>query len=98
MKITIIFPGQEVETAKVTAPVMPLAPILLAALTPDEHEVSLVDVPFGDEVDYEADTEMVAITVRTPGGGRLRNSRQFSGQGEEGHLGGTAHLCFPARG
>jgi len=45
---------------------MPLAPTLLAALTPDEHEISLVDMFFGDRVDYESEVDVVAITVRTP--------------------------------
>lgn len=96
MKITIIFPGQEVETAKVTAPVMPLAPILLAALTPDEHEVSLVDVPFGDEVDYEADTEMVAITVRTPlAVVAYEIADNFLTRGKKVILGGPHIFAFP---
>ncbi len=66
MKITIIFPGRHLETARVTGAVMPLAPTLLAALTPDAHEVSLVDMFLGDKVDYESDVDLVAITVRTP--------------------------------
>jgi len=66
MKITIVFPGRSLETAKATAAVMPLAPCLLAALTPDEHEIALVDMFFGDRVDYESDADMVALTVRTP--------------------------------
>jgi len=41
MKITIVFPGRSLQTAKATASVMQLAPCLLAALTPDEHDVSL---------------------------------------------------------
>ena len=41
MRIIIIFPGRSLETAKATSPVMPLAPCLLAALTPAGHEVSL---------------------------------------------------------
>ena len=66
MKITIIFPGRSLETAKPSGSVMPLAPTLLAALTPGTHEVSLVDMFFGDQVDYESDVDLVAITVRTP--------------------------------
>ncbi len=66
MKVTIIFPGRAIETAKPTGTVMPLAPTLLAALTPQDHEVSLVDMFFGDQVDYESDVDIVAITVRTP--------------------------------
>jgi len=52
MKITIIFPARDVEMGKSMVPVMPLAPTLLAALTPDEHEVSLVDMFYGDKVDW----------------------------------------------
>ena len=66
MKITIIFPGRDVEMGKANMPVMPLAPTLLAALTPQEHEVTLVDMFYGDEPDYDADWDLVAITVRTP--------------------------------
>jgi len=66
VKVTIVFPGRSLETAKPTGSVMPLAPTLLAALTPDEHEISLVDMFFGDQVDYESDVDVVAITVRTP--------------------------------
>ena len=66
MKIIIIFPGREVEMGKANMPVMPLAPTLLAALTPEAHEVSLIDMFYGDEPDYEADYDLVAITVRTP--------------------------------
>jgi radical SAM superfamily enzyme YgiQ (UPF0313 family) len=66
VKITIIFPGRSVETARSTGAVMPLAPCLLAALTPKEHDVSLIDMFMGDRVDYESDVDVVAITVRTP--------------------------------
>lgn len=66
MKIAIIFPGRSLETGRVTGAVMPLASTLLAALTPDDHEVFLVDMFLGDKVDYESDVDLVAITVRTP--------------------------------
>lgn len=66
MKINIIFPGRDVEMGKANMPVMPLAPTLLAALTPEAHDVSLVDMFYGDEPDDDADCDLVAITVRTP--------------------------------
>jgi radical SAM superfamily enzyme YgiQ (UPF0313 family) len=66
MKITIIFPARDLEPVASLLPVMPLAPTLLAALTPEEHEVSLVDMIYGDTVDFEADVDVVGITVRTP--------------------------------
>ena len=45
---------------------MPPSLTLLAALTPEEHQVTLVDMFMGDAVDYESDADLVAITVRTP--------------------------------
>jgi radical SAM superfamily enzyme YgiQ (UPF0313 family) len=66
MKITIIFPARNIETAKASISVMPLSLTLLAALTPEEHEVTLVDMFAEDTVDYEAEVDLVAITVRTP--------------------------------
>jgi radical SAM superfamily enzyme YgiQ (UPF0313 family) len=66
LKITIVFPGRKIETARPTGSVMPLAPCLFAALTPSEHAVALVDMFMGDQVDYDADVDVVAITVRTP--------------------------------
>ena len=44
MKITIIFPAREFEIGKPTMPVMPVAQTLLAALTPKEYEISLIDM------------------------------------------------------
>lgn len=96
MKVTIIFPGRKVETAKAAAPVMPLAPTLLAALTPDEHEVSLIDMFFGDEVDYESDTDVVAITVRTPlAVTAYEIADNFLAKGKKVILGGPHIFAFP---
>lgn len=96
MKITIIFPGQDIETSRAMALVMPLAPTLLAALTPDEHEVSLVDMFFGDEVDYESDTDVVAITVRTPlAVAAYEIADNFLARGKSLILGGPHIYVFP---
>ncbi len=66
MKITIIFPGRALETARPTGAVMPLAPCLLAALTPERHALSIIDMFVGDQVDFDTDADLIAITVRTP--------------------------------
>ncbi len=66
MKIKLIFPGRELEMGKANMPVMPLAPTLLAALTPPEHELHLIGMFYGDEINYDADCDLVGITVRTP--------------------------------
>jgi radical SAM superfamily enzyme YgiQ (UPF0313 family) len=96
MKITIVFPGRSLETAKATASVMPMAPCLLAALTPDEHEVSLVDMFFGDQVDYESDVDVAAITVRTPLAViAYRIADNFLQRGKKVVLGGPHVFAFP---
>ncbi len=96
MKITIIFPGRSLETAKPSGSVMPLAPTLLAALTPDEHEVFLVDMFFGDQVDYESDVDIVAITVRTPLAVIAYDiADQFLKRGKKVILGGPHVFAFP---
>lgn len=66
MKITIIFPARKLETARAMVSVMPPSLMLLAALTPANHEIKLVDMFMGDRPDYDADVDVVAITVRTP--------------------------------
>jgi len=63
MKITIIFPARDFEIGKATMPVMPLAPTLLAALTPQEHEISLIDMFYGDEIDYDSGCDLVANRI-----------------------------------
>lgn len=96
MKITIVFPGRSLETAKATASVMPLAPCLLAALTPDEHDVSLVDMFFGDRVDYESDADVVAITVRTPLATiAYEIADNFLQRGKQVIMGGPHVFAFP---
>ena len=66
VRITIVFPARSLETTRATVTGMPPSLTLLAALTPEEHQVSLVDMFMGDAVDYESDADLVAITVRTP--------------------------------
>jgi len=75
---------------------MPLAPTLLAALTPDEHEVCLVDMFFGDKVDYESDVDVVAITVRTPLAViAYEIADSFLKRGKKVILGGPHIFAFP---
>jgi radical SAM superfamily enzyme YgiQ (UPF0313 family) len=66
MKIQLIFPARPIETARSSFTVMPLSLTLLAALTPREHELKLIDMFAGDQPDYEMDVDLVGITVRTP--------------------------------
>jgi radical SAM superfamily enzyme YgiQ (UPF0313 family) len=96
VKITIIFPARELEITAATGSVMPLAPTLLAALTPAHHEVSLVDMFMGDKVDYEADPDVVAITVRTPlAVTAYKIADRFLAQGKKVVLGGPHTFALP---
>ena len=96
MKITIIFPARDVEMGKAMLPVMPLAPTLLAALTPEEHEVALVDMFYGDQIDYNSDCDLVAITVRTPLAlAAYSIADQFVAKGKSVVLGGPHIYAFP---
>ena len=96
MKITIIFPGRSLETARATGSVMPLAPCLLAALTPREHKVSLVDMFMGDGVDYESDSDVIALTVRTPLATIAYDiADRFLARGKKVLLGGPHTFAFP---
>jgi radical SAM superfamily enzyme YgiQ (UPF0313 family) len=96
MKISIIFPAREVEVGKATMPVMPLAPTLLAALTQQDHEVSLGDMVYGDKVDYDSDCDLVAITVRTPlAVTAYEIADNFAAKGKTVVLGGPHIFAFP---
>ncbi len=68
MKLKIIFPkrdkgGNDDVVGKIA---MPIAPTYLAALTPQDTEITIVDMLAGDIIDYEDEVDLVAITVRTP--------------------------------
>jgi len=99
MKINIIFPCRDPETSRdmAMAIVMPLAPTLLAALTPREHDVKLVDMLSGDQVDYDAEVDLVAITVRTPlATVAYEIADQFLVRGRTVVLGGPHVYALPA--
>jgi radical SAM superfamily enzyme YgiQ (UPF0313 family) len=75
---------------------MPLAPCLLAALTPKEHDVSLVDMFLGDQVDYDSHVDVVAITVRTPlATVAYEIADKFLQRGKKVVLGGPHIFAFP---
>ena len=96
MKIKLIFPGRNVEMGKAAFPVMPLAPTLLAALTPQEHDIQLVDMFYGDDLDYDAACDLVGITVRTPLALVAYDiADKFVARGKTVVLGGPHIFAFP---
>ena len=96
MKIKLIFPAHEVEMGKATFPVMPLAPTLLAALTPPGHDLQLVDMVYNDEIDYDAACDLVGITVRTPLARVAYDiADKFIARGKTVVLGGPHIFVFP---
>ncbi len=96
MKITIIFPARSLETSRAMVSVMPPSLALLAGLTPEGHEVSLVDMFMGDEVDYASDADLVAITVRTPlASAAFEIADNFLQRGKRVVLGGPHTFAMP---
>ena len=85
-----------VEMGKAAFPVMPLAPTLLAALTPQEHDIQLVDMFYGDDLDYDAACDLVGITVRTPLALVAYDiADKFVARGKTVVLGGPHIFAFP---
>lgn len=68
MKLKIIFPKRDGDwfNNAVGKLAMPVAPTYLAALTPQDIEINIVDIMAGDIIDYGDEVDLVAITVRTP--------------------------------
>jgi len=96
MKITVIFPARSVEPTRATVATMPPSLTLLAALTPERHEVRLVDMFMGDRVDYEDAADLVAITVRTPlAVAAYGIADEFLKRGKKVILGGPHVFAFP---
>jgi radical SAM superfamily enzyme YgiQ (UPF0313 family) len=68
MKLKIIFPKREDDwfNNAVGKLAMPAAPTYLAALTPPDIDITVLDIMGGDTIDYDEEVDLVAITVRTP--------------------------------
>jgi radical SAM superfamily enzyme YgiQ (UPF0313 family) len=96
MKVTIIFPARRLEVTRTSISAMPPSLALLAALTPEEHDVRLVDMFCGDPVDYESAVDLVAITVRTPlATVAYEIADQFLRDGKKVVLGGPHVFALP---
>jgi radical SAM superfamily enzyme YgiQ (UPF0313 family) len=96
MRITIVFPARGLEPTRATTTGMPPSLTLLAALTPEEHEITLVDMFMGDSVDYESEVDLVAITVRTPlAVAAYEIADNFLKRGKKVVLGGPHTFVFP---
>jgi radical SAM superfamily enzyme YgiQ (UPF0313 family) len=66
MRLNIIFPSERLVPGNIIVPAMPLAPPMLAALTPEDIDIKLIDMSSGDIINYDENIDLVAITVRTP--------------------------------
>jgi radical SAM superfamily enzyme YgiQ (UPF0313 family) len=96
MKIQLIFPARQLETARSSFTVMPLSLTLLAAITPGGHELKLIDMFAGDQPDYDTDVDLVGITVRTPVAIKAYEiADQFGKRGKKVVLGGPHVFAMP---
>jgi radical SAM superfamily enzyme YgiQ (UPF0313 family) len=68
MKLKIIFPKREDDwfNNAVGRLAMPAAPTYLAAITPPDNDITIIDIMGGDTIDYNEEVDLVAMTVRTP--------------------------------
>lgn len=70
---------------------------ILAALTPPEWEVELIDDNNGDPIDFDAETDLVAINCFTPQGTRaFELADRFRAAGKQVALGGFLPSTLPA--
>jgi len=96
MKIQLIFPARPIETARSSFTVMPLSLTLLAALTPRDHDLKLIDMFAGDQPDYDMDADLVGITVRTPVAVKAYEvADEFVRRGKKIILGGPHVFAMP---
>jgi radical SAM superfamily enzyme YgiQ (UPF0313 family) len=96
MKIQLIFPARPIETARSSFTVMPLSLTLLAALTPRENDLKLVDMFAGDDPDFEMGPDLVGITVRTPLAVKAYQiADEFRRRGRKVILGGPHVFALP---
>jgi radical SAM superfamily enzyme YgiQ (UPF0313 family) len=96
VRIMIVFPARGHEDTRALISVMPPSLTLLAALTPAEHDVRLVDMFCGDQVDYESPAAVVAVTVRTPlATAAYQIADEFLQRGKKVILGGPHVFALP---
>jgi len=68
----------------------------IAALTPPQHEVSIVDETIGDVVDYDVDADLVGITCITPMARKVyRAASRFRERGVPVVIGGCHPTVLP---
>lgn len=96
MRITIISPSSTNEYTGAMPSIVPVTLTLLAALTPEGHDINLLDMLNGDQIDYESDTDIVAITVRSPLAPMAYEiADNYLARGKKVFLGGPHMFVFP---
>ena len=96
MKVTIIFPDQPKELASNMIQMVPMVSTYLAALTPQDIEVEIIDMVAGDKVNFDNNADAVAITTRTPMADVAYHlADEFRQRGKKVFLGGPHVTIFP---
>ena len=96
MKVTLVFPARENEPIAAAIRTPPAGATLLAALVPDDVDVSVVDMLGGDHIDFDEATDLVGITVRTPRAAiAYEIADRFRDQGTTVVLGGPHASAVP---
>lgn len=97
MKILHIFPSRPDDPIRqAVSAMMPIAPTVLASLTPPEHEFKAIDMLHGDKVDFDEPADLVGITVRTPMAELAYEiAREFMKRGAKVVIGGPHTHALP---
>lgn len=94
LKILLIMPKGRKEEESGQKPLFTMAIGVLVSITPQQHQIELVDELFGDEIDFDGNYDFVGITTRTCNANRAYDiADEFRQRGTTVILGGV-HVSF----
>lgn len=94
LKFLLVAPKGKKDSKSNQKPLFNMAIGVLVSLTPEQHQIEIVDEHFGDIVDYDAQYDFVGITSRTIDATRAYEiADNFRKKGQKVILGGL-HISF----
>jgi bacteriochlorophyll C8 methyltransferase len=94
LKLLLVAPKGKKDSKSNQKPLFNMALGVLVSLTPEQHEIEIIDEHFGDTVDYNRKYDLVGITSRTIDATRAYEiADQFRKKGQTVILGGL-HVSF----
>jgi len=94
LQFLLVAPKGKKDSTSNQKPLFNMAIGVLVSLTPEQHEIEIIDEHFGDVVDYDAKYDFVGITSRTIDATRAYEIADgFRAKGQKVILGGL-HISF----